>query len=312
MQRTDHSRDCERLRGQRLSAKCGSLLVPLQPAGTKDPIFLFAGGLTPRPEYLALQDAQFFTFIKLIRDLGMDQPVYGVRRFYLESVFRSYRSLEQLAVSYADAVLSLQPHGPHLLIGHCIGGIFAYETARRLSLASSEVNLVLIDTPFPDRFYQEGLATYFDTHEESLAHDEALASKVKKNWKQLAFTRDSMYIKGLYMYNKIMSFCIRRMKQCMNHYASLGLCCIWRSRIMNMLSDYDASHYKGRLSLVLTDELYERGVKDCWDKVAVNGLEFYRIPRDHEHCMIESLHVVGNIIREFTKSDDTPNSGRRR
>ena len=46
---------------------------------------------------------------------------------------------------------------------------------------------------------------------------------------------------------------------------------------MNMLSHYDASHYKGRLSLVLTDELYERGVKDCWDKVAVNGLEFYRI-----------------------------------
>ena len=108
--------------GQGSSSGCDTLLVALQPAGTKTAIVLVPGGL-PHPPHLNLvvEETQFFSYVRLIHALGGDQPVYGLRKLGLGGILNSYRSVEHLAVRYADAVLSLQPHGPHVIVGNCLG-----------------------------------------------------------------------------------------------------------------------------------------------------------------------------------------------
>ena len=105
--------------------------------GMNSVIFLVPGGLVHRPD-LAMPEAQFLSYIQLIHALGADQPVYGLRRLGLGDILKSYRSLEDLAARYVNAVLAFQPHGPYLFVGDCVGGIFAYEIVRQLSLQPSK------------------------------------------------------------------------------------------------------------------------------------------------------------------------------
>ena len=192
--------------GQGLFPEYDTLLVPLQSQGMNNVIFLVPGGLAHRPD-LAMPEAQFLSFVQLIHALGADQPVYGLRRLGLGDVLKSYRSLEELAGRYVNAVLAFQPHGPYLFVGDCVGGIFAYEIARQLSLRPSKAALVLLDTEFPDISYKHGLTSELHTHEETRAHNAALASKVWKNWNQLVAMDGSFVYNSKYIYRKTIIIC---------------------------------------------------------------------------------------------------------
>ncbi|MBK3639069.1 type I polyketide synthase [Streptomyces sp. MBT33] len=116
---------------------------PLRPLNTTAskaaPLFLVhaAGGTTD--VYRALAER-----------LGDDRPVYGLDR--LEDA----RTVTEKARRYARAITAAHPNGPCLLGGWSFGGFVAQETARQLTDAGREVELVvLIDSvrplPRPDR-----------------------------------------------------------------------------------------------------------------------------------------------------------------
>ncbi|MFI7546991.1 thioesterase domain-containing protein [Actinoplanes sp. NPDC049599] len=68
--------------------------------------------------------------------------------------------LAVLADRYAGLVRGAHPAGPYRLIGWSMGGVLAYETARRLAAAGGEVALVtLIDAPY------RAVARYADSAE---------------------------------------------------------------------------------------------------------------------------------------------------
>lgn len=74
--------------------------------------------------------------------------------------------LAQMAQRYAGLVRAAQPDGPYRLLGWSMGGVLAYETARRLAAGGAEVRSVtLIDAPYLTvRRYAdsaEGLAALF-------------------------------------------------------------------------------------------------------------------------------------------------------
>jgi thioesterase domain-containing protein len=55
-----------------------------------------------------------------------------------------------MASHYIKEVMIVQPHGPYLLGGYCLGGIIALEMARQLSTAGEKVGLVvMLDTYNP-------------------------------------------------------------------------------------------------------------------------------------------------------------------
>ncbi|MEU5595232.1 type I polyketide synthase [Streptomyces sp. NPDC020298] len=124
-------------------------LRPLRTTGSRPPLFLVhaAGGTTD--VYRALADR-----------LGDDRPVYGLDRV------EAARTVPEKARHYAEAVAAAHPDGPCLLGGWSFGGFVAQETARLLTAAGREVELVvLIDSvrplPQPGRTPADRIRAHF-------------------------------------------------------------------------------------------------------------------------------------------------------
>jgi amino acid adenylation domain-containing protein len=98
-----------------------SLLVPLRQEGTEPPIFL----IHPIEGTLG-------GYAALVRQLGTEQPVWGLRAFGLEEGEAPARTLEEMARRYLEAAMTVQPTGPYRFCGWSMGGLIAYEMARQL------------------------------------------------------------------------------------------------------------------------------------------------------------------------------------
>ena len=113
-----------------------SSLVPLQPNGSRLPLFLVH--TTP---------GDILGYGNLVHHLGPDQPCYGLQSLGLHEPDRAHQTIEEMAAYYVDHVLSVQPEGPYALGGWCYGGIVAVEMARVLIKMGHEIAvLALIET----------------------------------------------------------------------------------------------------------------------------------------------------------------------
>ncbi|RKH27986.1 non-ribosomal peptide synthetase, partial [Corallococcus sp. CA041A] len=84
-------------------------------------------------------------YSELARRLGPSLPVYGLQSRGLDGRPVA-ESIEEMATLYIDAIRTVQPHGPYQLGGWSLGGVIAYEMARRLREAGEAVDLLaLID-----------------------------------------------------------------------------------------------------------------------------------------------------------------------
>ena len=111
-------------------------VVPLQPDGPLPPLFLVHAG-----------DRDVMGYVSLVRRLGAEQPVYGVRDVG-ESMSRP---LARIAREHVDAIRAVQPRGPYAVAGWSFGGMVAFEMAALLQAAGETVSFVgLLDTIAPD------------------------------------------------------------------------------------------------------------------------------------------------------------------
>src|SRR4029077_8750398 len=90
-------------------------------------------------------------YYRLARELGTDQPVYGLQARPLGGESQApHPTIEEMAAEYLEAVRSLQPAGPYLLAGYSFGAVVAFEMARQLTGAGEEVAmLALLDEMVP-------------------------------------------------------------------------------------------------------------------------------------------------------------------
>ncbi len=117
-----------------------SSLVTIQPHGSKTPIFCFhpIGGNVL--EYYPLADY-----------LGQDRPIYGLQCQGLDGKQPLLNSIEEMASHYVKEILTVQPHGPYLLIGYSFGGLLVYEAAQQLSKLDKRVDfLAIVDCNAPN------------------------------------------------------------------------------------------------------------------------------------------------------------------
>ncbi|MFL6234420.1 MAG: amino acid adenylation domain-containing protein [Thermoanaerobaculia bacterium] len=116
-----------------------AVLVGLQPEGSKPPLFL----VHPLSGELLL-------YRQLAAALGPNQPVYGFQALGFASDAEPLDTLEEMAATYVQALLSFQPRGPYLLAGSSLGGVVAFEMARQLRSQGREAAFVgLLDSPDP-------------------------------------------------------------------------------------------------------------------------------------------------------------------
>ena len=116
-----------------------SPLVAIQPHGSRPPLFFVhpAAGIV-------------FPYFALARELGPDQPFYGLQALGLDGLAPPDRTIEEMARHYVEALRAVQPRGPYFIGGFSFGCLVAFEMAQQLNRAGQELGLVaLVDEPAP-------------------------------------------------------------------------------------------------------------------------------------------------------------------
>ena len=112
-----------------------SPVAALQPHGSLPPLFCVHPA-----------DRNVICYVNLVRHLGADQPVYGLRDISDDLA----RPIAQIAAEYVREVRAVQPRGPYYLAGWSFGGFVAFEMASLLEGEGERVAFVgLLDTTAP-------------------------------------------------------------------------------------------------------------------------------------------------------------------
>ncbi|MFP2902966.1 alpha/beta fold hydrolase, partial [Corallococcus sp. 4LFB] len=102
-------------------------------------------------------------YSELARRLGPSLPVYGLQSRGLDGRPVA-ESIEEMADLYIEAIRSVQPRGPYQLGGWSLGGVIAYEMARRLRDSGETVDLLaLIDAHVPGLTQPSGADAHFSS-----------------------------------------------------------------------------------------------------------------------------------------------------
>jgi amino acid adenylation domain-containing protein len=109
-------------------------VIALQPKGTRNRIYWI--------HYLS---------VNLAKLMGDDQPFVVVRLMAEDFASLGERpTLESIAASHVNKILSTQPDGPYTVGGFSLAGILAFEVAQQLQAAGHEVSLlIMLDPPSP-------------------------------------------------------------------------------------------------------------------------------------------------------------------
>lgn len=113
-------------------------IIPLQPHGTRPPVFACAG-----------HNGDVFCYRTLAKYLGEDQPFFGLQPPGLDGQSEPLTRVEDLAAYFAPQIKAFQPNGPYIIAGYCAGGTIAFELARQLLRAGSQIDgVVLFGAPY--------------------------------------------------------------------------------------------------------------------------------------------------------------------
>ena len=111
-------------------------IVPIQPNGTRRPVFMVSG-IT----------GNLLFWRDLVRHLGPDQPCYGLHCRGRDGSFEPFSTLAEMAACLLQHMRRVQPSGPYALLGYSFGGKVAFEIAQQLVAMGEEVSpLIIIDT----------------------------------------------------------------------------------------------------------------------------------------------------------------------
>ncbi len=113
--------------------KAWAALVPVQPKGSKIPLFCV---------HANSGDVLFYQ--QLARALGPDQPFYAFQSPLVAQPDRTDITFEQMAALYIREMRAFYPSGPYLLGSASYGGYLLYEMARQLEEQGIAPGLVLI------------------------------------------------------------------------------------------------------------------------------------------------------------------------
>jgi thioesterase domain-containing protein len=116
-------------------------LIVLRKQGSRPPVFCLYG-----------HTGDIETYFHLVKALGDDQPVFGIRSPALENLARLPQSMEDAAAEVIRIIRKAQPHGVPSLIGYSWAGTLAFEVARQLAINEGiKCDTFLIGTAAPVR-----------------------------------------------------------------------------------------------------------------------------------------------------------------
>ncbi len=251
-----------------------SSLVPIQPGGTKPRFFCVHGA-----------GGNVILYLALAQRLGPDFPFYGLHSQGLDGKTTPLQTIEEMAAHYITEIQRLQPHGPYLLGGYCMGGTIAVEMAQQLAAIGERVALVaLFDTynfnrTLPtSRFFDLTQRLWF--HLGNFAH---LSPGLMKNYlrEKIRVARDGELANVLSSRNKN----VGRPDDTVGRSAL---------RTIQATNDraaeyYQPKPYSGRLTLFNPRVNYSKFPDPHmgWDGIALGGIEIVSLPMNPHAMLVE-------------------------
>jgi amino acid adenylation domain-containing protein len=256
-------------------------LVPAQPKGTRTPLFFVAGYQNTDDTLLVLS--------RLIPNLGLDQPVFGFRPRWIEGGGDDYTTIKEMTGEFLTELRAVQPKGPYLLGGHCVGGIAALELAQLLIREGEEVRLmVLLDTERPS-----ALRTFLT----DLYFMRLRASHIVEVICEII--RPGERTRG-----QIIRDLVRRKFKISPPEQAVTTDRFHRSmvRYRRLLYSHAPEPYAGRITLIVNEEQARVDRDLGWKGAGQGGVVIHTIAGDHDtmltHHGKEVAHVILNCIDE--------------
>jgi thioesterase domain-containing protein len=130
------------LRSAEALARQQRAIVPLQPHGSRPPVFAVPG-----------HNGDVFCYRELARQLGEDQPFFGLQPPGVDGHGEPLLRIEALAAHFAAQIRAFRPEGPCIIAGYCAGGLTAFALAQQLVQERRPVLfLALFGAPYAARF----------------------------------------------------------------------------------------------------------------------------------------------------------------
>lgn len=264
-------------------------IVPLQPRGSRTPVYAVAG-----------HNGDVFTYRTLVRHLGDDQPFFGLEPPGLDDHSEPLASVEALAGYFATQIREFQPDGPYIIAGYCAGGGIAFELAQQLQRSGATISfLALFACPFPA----------------SLRFGARLTQRLRQQVAHLgkharALAPLSSEERRLYISERLRG---RKARRDAEHAAALDPALAGRAKVaratLTAVSRYTPSSFSGRVGLFLPNRAWLRsGAAPLrWRSVAEHTEEYY----GPDNCNPELLLIepdspaIAKLFKQFRDRCDT-------
>jgi thioesterase domain-containing protein len=261
-------------------------LVPIQPIGTRPPLYIVHGA-----------GGNVVNFYSLTTRIGSDQPVYGVQAQALEADQPALYRIEEMAAHYLKEIRRVQPKGPYHILGYSFGGTVVLEMAHQLHAAGERVGLLgMLDT-------RANIS--LETTSDKPGEQSRLMGYVHRNMDQKG---------GKAWWN----FFVRDLKERKPRYVTF-LAAKMFSKIPASLKDtyeinsfaqrnYRKEPFPGRLTLFRASK-QEREIPsdNGWGPYFLEGIEIHEIPGDHWEVLSEpSIDVLAKSIGYCLSRFDKP------
>jgi len=267
-------------------------IVPMQPRGERTPVFAVPG-----------HNGNVFSFRSLVRELGEDQPFFGLQPPGVDGECEPLTSVEELAAYFATRIVAFRPDGPCIIAGHCAGGGIALELARQLLDRGAPVTfLALFGSPYPTWFrFLPQLVEYLTPHAAWVSqHVRTLAS--------LSNRERRLYIAAKIAERRHQHRVAREARE----DAAADPVMVQRSKIeaatRRALRRYHPRRYPGRVAVFLPNRGWQRrGHSMRWLEVA-GDCEMYSGPDGCEgDVMLHEPHVrlIAEQFRGYARRAET-------
>jgi FkbH-like protein len=262
-----------------------SLLVPIQPRGSKPPLFLVHG---------AGGDV-LWGYANLAAHLRPEHPIYGIKSRG-QAGLDEFTNLEDMAAYYLAEVRAFQPRGPYYLGGYCFGGNVAYEMARQMRAQGEQVALLaLIDSAPSNAGYERAtwlsprfMYSFARNVGYWLSDFRILKPEERRNF--FARKLRTMWRKALRRLKGRASPPTVDLEEVIDpsHFSENELK-LWRMHLQ-ALTDHVEQPYPGQVTLLRTrgQPLICSFEPDfCWGRLAREGVQVKPIPGSHENIFME-------------------------
>ena len=271
-------------------------LVPIQPQGTKPPLFCVHA------------NSGIVHYRALARQLGPDQPLYGLQSQGLNGSRPPYETVEEMAAHYVHEIRQLQPTGPYYLGGHSFGGKVAFEMARQLLALGEKTALLAFFDTANDRLDPSPTGVGFLRHR-SRVHLEALRT-IRPGERASYLVQRAGTLRTLA--TRALSHGYDALFRPLRHAQRQVLAANDRAA-----RAYVPGFYGGRVTIFRAKDAAKTAAEDPvfsapllgWDELSGEGVEFHEVPGDHSTLVhVENSRFLARALEECLREAQRRNS----